>query len=314
MKATCCAEVAFGRDAEPHAVHRILDAADVAGESARAELVVAAWLISRLALDSTHRAIARTRRLSSRGPWSRPGGRSANAKYFHHASSFSWMVAELRKYPRASRTRYCCRSSYTNQQVADSSYVSRHCACTVVQARVRARPASRRRAPRCTSAIRAATARAHVERMIGVGEQLERRARAESRRRRGLQQVESAASSSRVPCRNSIGTCTSARCAARSSDGLPAGCSGKPRNASPRTPGNGIAACACDVMRPPNDLPPAMSATPGRRARRFGDRRAHRGVRDGRHVGTSRALLHVRKLIAQRRDAARRERVGNRAP
>jgi len=39
----------------------------------------------------------------------------------------------------------------------------------------------------------------------------------------------------------------------------------EPRKISPRTPGNGVAACACEVMRPPNDLPPANSGVSGSR-------------------------------------------------
>ena len=42
---------------------------------------------------------------------------------------------------------------------------------------------------------------------------------------------------------------------------------GKPKNASPRTSGSGSIACACEVMRPPNDFPPAISGSPGQRAR-----------------------------------------------
>ena len=34
---------------------------------------------------------------------------------------------------------------------------------------------------------------------------------------------------------------------------------------APRTPGSGAAACACDVIRPPNDLPPAISGSFGNR-------------------------------------------------
>ena len=47
--------------------------------------------------------------------------------------------------------------------------------------------------------------------------------------------------------------------------GLPGGCSGKPRKTSPRTPGSGSADCACDVMRPPIDLPPARRGRSGAR-------------------------------------------------
>ncbi len=67
--------------------------------------------------------------------------------------------------------------------------------------------------------IRASTTFRHVKRMIGIVEQFKRRARAE-RSASACSNCRSA-SSSRVPCRNSIGICTSRRCAARSSDGLP---------------------------------------------------------------------------------------------
>ena len=33
---------------------------------------------------------------------------------------------------------------------------------------------------------------------------------------------------------------------------------------SARTPGSGSLACACDVMRPPKDLPPAISGSSGK--------------------------------------------------
>lgn len=41
------------------------------------------------------------------------------------------------------------------------------------------------------------------------------------------------------------------------------GMEGKPRKASPLTPGSGAFDCACEVMRPPNDFPPATSFNPG---------------------------------------------------
>ena len=44
-----------------------------------------------------------------------------------------------------------------------------------------------------------------------------------------------------------------------------AGCSGKPRNTSPRTPGIGSFAAAFEVIRPPNDFPPAKSGSSGAR-------------------------------------------------
>ena len=54
---------------------------------------------------------------------------------------------------------------------------------------------------------------------------------------------------SRVPCRKSIGIVTAKRCSARAVEGLPAGCNGKPRNASPRTPGSGACVCAWIVVK-----------------------------------------------------------------
>lgn len=60
-----------------------------------------------------------------------------------------------------------------------------------------------------------------------------------------------------------MGMSTLARWSARSVEGFPSGCNGKPKNASPRTPGNGAWLCACDVIRPPNDFPPAISIRPG---------------------------------------------------
>ena len=47
----------------------------------------------------------------------------------------------------------------------------------------------------------------------------------------------------------------------------PAACSGKPSSTAPTTPGKPPSANAVVVMRPPNDLPPASSGSPGQRAR-----------------------------------------------
>jgi len=44
--------------------------------------------------------------------------------------------------------------------------------------------------------------------------------------------------------------------------GFSGGCSGNPRNTSPHRPANGAAACAREVMRPPNDFPPAKRGRP----------------------------------------------------
>ena len=137
-------------------------------------------------------------------------------------------------------------------------------------------------------------------------------ARVPERGARAARAARASASASRVPCRNSIGICTSNRCLPRSSDGLPAGCSGKPRKARPRTPGSGDAACACEVMRPPNDLPPAMSGSARQAAAR--PRPPRRGPRPARASADRAACcpLHVGELVAQRRDAALREPVRDR--
>src|SRR3977135_2087787 len=90
-----------------------------------------------------------------------------------------------------------------------------------------------------------------------------------------------------------MGTSTSERCFARSFDGLPAGCNGNPRNASPRTPANGAIAGAWEVMRPPNDLPPATRVSP-----------EQRGMRDGGWISLLAFVFHILELIAQRGDAA----------
>ena len=147
---------------------------------------------------------------------------------------------------------------------------------------------------------RQAAARRHMERMVGAVEDLERGALAEPRDH-GRSSPRSA-SSSRVPCRNSIGS-RPARGAARARRRA---C--RPDAAeSRRRPGRGrpaaVPACACDVIRPPNDLPPANSGRPGALGRP-GDGGAHRGVRDCRRIGTPRASLHRRELEAQRGDAA----------
>src|SRR2546429_4294341 len=71
------------------------------------------------------------------------------------------------------------------------------------------------------------------------------------------------ASVSRVPCRNNIGVVTLARWSARFVPGRLGGCSGKPKNTNPRTPSSGRCAAACEVIRPPMDLPPANNGKPG---------------------------------------------------
>jgi hypothetical protein len=106
-----------------------------------------------------------------------------------------------------------------------------------------------------------------------------------------------------VPDRNSIGTATSARCPARSVEGLPDGCSGNAKKTRPRTPGSGAFACACDVIRPPNERPPANSLrSPPRRPASAAAARTC-GMRHRRRVRPLAALLHVGELEAQHRDA-----------
>jgi hypothetical protein len=62
--------------------------------------------------------------------------------------------------------------------------------------------------------------------------------------------------------------------------GLAGGVQRESRGRSSRArPGSGSAACACEVMRPPKDLPPAKSGNPAS-PRRLEHRRAHRGLRD----------------------------------
>ena len=112
------------------------------------------------------------------------------------------------------------------------------------------------------------------------------------------------ARASRVPCRNSIGICTSKRCSARSREGRPAGCSGKPRNASPHTPRSGALACACEVIRPPKDFPPAMSGNPGSQPSAVSTAARTVACATAGGVGTLSVVLHVGKLIAQRGNAA----------
>ena len=88
--------------------------------------------------------------------------------------------------------------------------------------------------------ILASAARGHVEGMVGIGYRL-----SASPARRAAWMIGRSksrwASSSRVPCRNSIGHVhLGRRCCARARrQGLPAGCSGKPRSTSPRTAGRG---------------------------------------------------------------------------
>ena len=109
--------------------------------------------------------------------------------------------------------------------------------------------------------------------------------------RRSARAASRSASVSRVPCRNSMGSFTRARCSARETPGCPAGCSGKPTNTSPLTPSSGAAAAAREVMRPPIDLPPAQHGHAARGLATRRDRGAHRGEQHRLGIDAAAALL-----------------------
>ena len=116
-----------------------------------------------------------------------------------------------------------------------------------------------------------------------------------------------------MPCRKSIGTFTSARCAARSSDGLPAGCSGKPRNTRPRTPGSGSRRLRLRGHAPAERL--AAREERHARQRAAPPRRPPRAPPRARPSGGSGRFeprLHVGEVVAQRGDAALGEALGDR--
>ena len=71
-------------------------------------------------------------------------------------------------------------------------------------------------------------------------------------------------------------------------------------------------ACACEVIRPPKDLPPAISANVGAAARGLRNGCTHGRVTDRRRIGAPRAALHVRELEAQSRDTPSGELRGDR--
>ena len=139
--------------------------------------------------------------------------------------------------------------------------------------------------------------------MIGVGEQLQRCAasrapRTPAQARRGLPAhrvclAETASGLSRRPDASRARATAAWPSAAESR-----GTRGRQRHRS------GAAACACEVIRPPKDLPPAMIGTSGELPARFGHRGAH--SRRARLCRTRpfAAVLHGGKLIAQTRDAA----------
>src|SRR6185437_9659546 len=71
------------------------------------------------------------------------------------------------------------------------------------------------------------------------------------------------ASSSRVPCRKSIGIRTAPRGSARESDGCLGGCRGQARNDPPLTPRRGAPGRAGEVNRRTKEMPPATSDSTG---------------------------------------------------
>jgi len=120
-----------------------------------------------------------------------------------------------------------------------------------------------------------------------------------------------AASASRLPCKNNIGILISNRWAPRSSDGRPAGCSGKPRNTRPCPPGNG------DALRLRRHAPTKGFSTRDQRQtwavlRGCSDGSTHGGMRDPRRIGPLALLFHIGELIAQRGDVALGKTCGHR--
>ena len=116
------------------------------------------------------------------------------------------------------------------------------------------------------------------------------------------------ASASRVPCKNNIEMFTAKRCDARSSDGRPAACSGKPRKARPRTPQSLRLRGHASAKR--------LAAGDEREFRNehrgFRHRGTHGGLCELRCIGALRVLLHIGKLVAQGGNAVSRESFGDR--
>ena len=98
-----------------------------------------------------------------------------------------------------------------------------------------------------------------------------------------------------------------ARCSPRSS-GTPGRMQREADEHEAATPGIGPSACAREVMRPPNDLPPASSGSAGHEPRASADRRPHGGLGERRRIRRPGAALHVGELVAERGDASPRER------
>lgn len=106
---------------------------------------------------------------------------------------------------------------------------------------------------------------------------------------------------------NSVDALTELRCSARSTVGLPARCKGDPKNARPSTPGKGDIACACEVIGPPTDLPPANKGRDDHIV--FALATAARTGSCATAGASTRFLptLHVRESIAERADLALRQ-------
>ncbi len=66
----------------------------------------------------------------------------------------------------------------------------------------------------------------------------------------------------------------------------------------PRTPGSGASACACDVIRPPKDFPPAKRGTEAE-LERAGDGRTDGRLRERRAIRSLGPGLCVRELKSQ---------------
>ena len=156
--------------------------------------------------------------------------------------------------------------------------------------------------------VRPARPYRNVERMIGMLDQFQRRAQPNAA---------TIGTSSRVPpgrrgvpCRNSIGTRTPAKCRARSSDGLFAGCSGKPKNTSPRT----LRQRRLRLRLRRHPRAKRLAAGEQRQPRPLGrTSTAARTVAwaSGRPVRSFRSGFHIGKLEPQRRDAAPLQSVGD---
>ena len=99
-----------------------------------------------------------------------------------------------------------------------------------------------------------------------------------------------------------MGISTSERCFARASDGLPAGCNGNPRKASPRTPASGAMRLRLRRHAAAERFAPGKKCEPRAASRGLSHGGPHGGMSHRRRIRPPAAFLHVRKLIAQGRD------------